>query len=429
MNEPFDEEISALYRDASQEHPPAHLDDAILAAAKREVRAGPKPLSPFSTKWTLPFSLAAVIVLSVSVVTLVQKESPREIASGIGSVEKATEEAQFLKERGLSENKIAANQPAENERQEEEVQTEKNIAKLKMKAERPQVEARQVSPGAPEPPPAPAERSAKQSTKQAAKQSAKQSEPPQRLAKSPAPKPTVSSGLPADVARSDVSAPANTERPPTREAPKLSMETTLADEQTKSEAKRLQKPAAEETLYANTDTTAAADSTASVPAETSASTSTVEDESRKASRNQALGFMQGQTQSQSQSEPQTQSSMTAAARPSTPPEAITSQSVDEPVSAVASVSAAPSCASLSARDCLQSSYCTYEWRAESVKPDKQYVCRAAADQCERDFRQLTGTQQSCESKPGCRYIPGHCQCPEGLPCDCQNKNPPQCAKQ
>jgi hypothetical protein len=392
MNEPFDEEISALYRDASQEPPPAHLDDAILAAAKREVRARPKSLSPFSTKWTLPFSLAAVIVLSVSVVTLVKKESPREIASSIASVKEADEAVLNRKEKELTEKALK-----------EEKQPEKKIAKLKMQAEQPRVEAEQRSRGTQAPVPIPAE----------------QAVPPQKLAKSPAPKPTLSSGLQADVARSDLSSPASTERPAVSEAPKPSVETALADEQTKSETKRLQKPATEETLTA----AAAADAIVSEPAETSASSSTSEEESRKASSNQALGFMQRQTQ------PQIQPGMTAAARPSAPPAVITSQSIAEPAAAAASEPTPPSCASLSAKDCLQSSQCTYELKAESDKPDKQYVCRDAADQCEQDFQQLTGTKQSCESKPGCRYIPGHCECPEGITCDCQNKNPPQCAKQ
>ena len=46
MSDSFDDEISALYRDASQDSPPAHLDDAILAMAKREAQSKPKALSP-----------------------------------------------------------------------------------------------------------------------------------------------------------------------------------------------------------------------------------------------------------------------------------------------------------------------------------------------------------------------------------------------
>jgi hypothetical protein len=389
MNEPIDKEISALYRDASQEQPPAHLDDAILAAAKREVRAGPKPLSPFSTKWTLPFSLAAVIVLSVSVVTLVQKESPNEIASGIASIKEADDETLYFKEQEITE-----------KAPKEEKQTEKKIAKLKMKAERSEVETEQISPSARAMPPAPAEQPA----------------PPQRLAKSPAPKPKLSSGLQADVARSDISAPASAEQPVTRGTAKSPEETLLADQETKSEVKRPRKPATEETLVAATD------SADNEPGETSASSSTPKEESRKASSGQALGFTKRKAQ------PQTHPEMAAAAQPSAAPETETPLSImPQAVISASEPTSAPSCSSLSARDCLQSSHCTYELKAESDKTDKRYVCRDTAGQCEQNFRQLTGTKQSCESKPGCRYMPGHCECSEGMPCDCQNKNPPQCS--
>jgi hypothetical protein len=192
------------------------------------------------------------------------------------------------------------------------------------------------------------------------------------------------------------------------------VQTILSEQQPKSQSKRLQKPATEETLAA------AADSAVSAPTETSASTSMPKDESRKASSGQALGFMQSQTQPE----------MAAAAQPSSAPKVDTPQSImPQAVISAAEPTSAPSCASLSASDCLHSSHCTYELKTENDKVDNQYICRDAADQCEQDFRQLTATKQSCEGKAGCRYIPGHCECPEGLPCDCRNKNPSQCIKQ
>jgi hypothetical protein len=200
-------------------------------------------------------------------------------------------------------------------------------------------------------------------------------------------------------------------------APKPSMDTVLADQQTKSEAKHLQKPANEETLAA----TAAADASTSEPAEASASLSIPMDQSRKASRTQALGF------SQSKSQTHTQSEMAAAAQPSASSEIDSPQSImPQAVISASEPTSAPSCASLSTRDCLQSSHCTYELKSESDIAGNRYSCRNAVDQCERNFQQLTDTQQSCESKPGCRFIPGHCECAQGMPCDCRNENPPQC---
>ena len=53
--------LSGHYRDGSAEEPPAHLDTAILAAARREVAR-----SRFARNWHLPASIAAVLVIGVS---------------------------------------------------------------------------------------------------------------------------------------------------------------------------------------------------------------------------------------------------------------------------------------------------------------------------------------------------------------------------
>jgi len=66
--------LDRLYRAGASEEPPAHLDAAILAAARREVGARPQPLSRGLRRWRVPVSLAAVVVLSVSLVTLVREE-------------------------------------------------------------------------------------------------------------------------------------------------------------------------------------------------------------------------------------------------------------------------------------------------------------------------------------------------------------------
>src|SRR5688572_19153928 len=53
--------LSGYYRAGSTEEPAAHLDAAILAAARREVA-----LSRFARNWHLPASVAAVLVIGVS---------------------------------------------------------------------------------------------------------------------------------------------------------------------------------------------------------------------------------------------------------------------------------------------------------------------------------------------------------------------------
>jgi hypothetical protein len=92
-DEPIDPGLARLYREAAHDEPPARLDAAIRAAARREARAQPRELAPaagevaaprasgpaqparamarpFRLTWRLPLSLAAVMVLSVSVVSL-----------------------------------------------------------------------------------------------------------------------------------------------------------------------------------------------------------------------------------------------------------------------------------------------------------------------------------------------------------------------
>jgi len=69
-----DPRLDRVYRAGEREEPPAHLDAAILAAARREVGAGPRAASARLRAWRVPVSIAAVVVLSVSVVTLVREE-------------------------------------------------------------------------------------------------------------------------------------------------------------------------------------------------------------------------------------------------------------------------------------------------------------------------------------------------------------------
>ena len=74
-----DPRLELLYRDAAREAPPAHLDAAILAAARREVGARPRALSSVLRRWHVPVSIAAVVVVSVSLVILVKEEGGERI--------------------------------------------------------------------------------------------------------------------------------------------------------------------------------------------------------------------------------------------------------------------------------------------------------------------------------------------------------------
>ena len=76
-NDPEDE-IRRRYRELAREEPPRALDDAILAAARRELETRPAPLvAPTGRRrWTVPVAAAAVIVLSAVLTLHVQREQP-----------------------------------------------------------------------------------------------------------------------------------------------------------------------------------------------------------------------------------------------------------------------------------------------------------------------------------------------------------------
>lgn len=75
MNTEDDKQLSGLYAQTDREQPAAHLDAAILAAARRETGARPHPaFSPFSTNWRVPVSLVAVLVLSIGLVNLMDDD-------------------------------------------------------------------------------------------------------------------------------------------------------------------------------------------------------------------------------------------------------------------------------------------------------------------------------------------------------------------
>ena len=70
--------ISDEYRQSATEQPPGHIDAAILAASRRGVSAGPRPLSTYRS-WHVPLSIAAVVVLSVLLVFNIPNDTDRTL--------------------------------------------------------------------------------------------------------------------------------------------------------------------------------------------------------------------------------------------------------------------------------------------------------------------------------------------------------------
>ena len=77
-----EEKISSIYKQGKQQGPPAHLDSAILKAAREAVeQTSPADKSsvvksPFSGGWPVMASIAAVLVITVILVPLIKQEVP-----------------------------------------------------------------------------------------------------------------------------------------------------------------------------------------------------------------------------------------------------------------------------------------------------------------------------------------------------------------
>ena len=67
-----DPQLAEIYRAGAEAGPPARLDHAIRAAARREVNAGPRRGG--LRRWQLPLAMAAILVLSVTVVTQMREQ-------------------------------------------------------------------------------------------------------------------------------------------------------------------------------------------------------------------------------------------------------------------------------------------------------------------------------------------------------------------
>jgi hypothetical protein len=69
-----DPALARAWREVSGEEPPAHLDDAIRAAARRAVHAGPQSVRrSFAQRWRLPLSIAALVVVSASITLMISE--------------------------------------------------------------------------------------------------------------------------------------------------------------------------------------------------------------------------------------------------------------------------------------------------------------------------------------------------------------------
>ena len=77
-----EDKISSIYKQGNEQGPPAHLDSAILKAAHEAVEQTPSAdnlsvaKGPFSGGWRATASIAAVLVITVILVPLIEQEEP-----------------------------------------------------------------------------------------------------------------------------------------------------------------------------------------------------------------------------------------------------------------------------------------------------------------------------------------------------------------
>jgi hypothetical protein len=105
-----DAELRRRYRASSLDEPPAALDSAIRAAARRAVKAHPRLAgSPFGGSWRVPLSIAAVLVVSATVTLMVAEHDSYLPSAGQGTAPSAKPVPEAERGRGES---APASQPA-----------------------------------------------------------------------------------------------------------------------------------------------------------------------------------------------------------------------------------------------------------------------------------------------------------------------------
>jgi hypothetical protein len=109
-----DPKISGRYRELPREEPPRALDEAILAASRRAVRARPAPLvAPTGRRrWYVPVAAAAVITLAVAVTLHIQHDRPGEEVDAVSPAMKVQETPRAEAPRAAEAAKAVPEEPS-----------------------------------------------------------------------------------------------------------------------------------------------------------------------------------------------------------------------------------------------------------------------------------------------------------------------------
>lgn len=489
-----DKYLSEIYASLKQEQPSSEQDEKILAAARKEVVTDnavvtkgdsslipKKAAGPFSGRWAVPVSLAAVIVLSVTLVVMIERERPYSLTSmpEPASTEQKTrplELAQSAEKRQSA--KIATKESAQS------VDEQSAEARLKKSHELELSSLPQAAPPSASLSPARPRADVSDSEKSAPGVSAGsgQESAPVPLQKGKPKQVPEKELADADVARNittdssvsvkreapAVSAPAadTTKQPETQPSvAEFKDEATTSDSEEASVLTAVA-PLAAQDQVASAATTAEDEASTSEEAQTETppivARSVSEAAPSESEKSIALAASAASTVPQKQAPDVTVESMAEAAEelgedqrsalalqspqerlmPEGEPAAAASMAIaktkEEQVPAMdaESISAAASpsgvlakndrlnsqCRQMGQQACLISPSCMLQQQAG----DKSYQCRAAANACETNFSQSLNGKDDCERRPECRYVPADCYCAPGQDCPCTGGAPAMC---
>ena len=116
MTEDHDSKITDLYRQSSQETPPAHLDRAVMDRARKSVRR--RVYSPFGNNWFARGAMVGVVVLCVMLILDVPQQ-PDSYVPEQDAVAPSSDALSEMRKEAARTRALSSELPAETERKRE----------------------------------------------------------------------------------------------------------------------------------------------------------------------------------------------------------------------------------------------------------------------------------------------------------------------
>ncbi|WP_455207802.1 hypothetical protein [Kaarinaea lacus] len=418
-----DKALSDLYAELSQEQPSRALDEKILAEAHEAVAADyatsfvpEKTTGTFSGKWTVPVSLAAVIMLSVTLVLMIERERPYSITSlpEQPRVERKASEPNVIEPAGKREQA----KPIVVEPQRDDFGDTSIAQKTPPEA----MAERQLQGLAPDPQKKSVDKS--QSEERAAAFSA-----------SPAPKIEARAKAPPVAEKAKPVQPPSSKTAETPSSQEIAVESPppvfakrIGENRVTAPAEDNEQIKPQPTAEAEMDDVAATENAVVAPvfAQPNAQRQAVapkKDEPVESDRGDLAQDQEKQQENQLSMEVTVSPAFTA------PPKTLEQKAAPAPLptdsgltALVQTESQDQQCRQMTEQDCLASPLCILEQSTDS----ESYQCRAAQNSCESGFAQSLHGKEDCEQNPDCQYIPASCYCPPGETCPCAGGSPALC---